>query len=125
LPEWYGIFLNRRWHEYTGLSLEVARGWGWQEAIHAEDLKEITDKWLGFWPLAKRAKSREGCADSTECIDGSCFGLSHCATNRATLSTGMERIRTIDDLKRAEAKLRKDEEELRRMTERFRKPSSS
>jgi len=26
----------------------VARGWGWQEAIHAEDLKEITDKWLGF-----------------------------------------------------------------------------
>ena len=44
--------------------------------------------------LARRAKSKEGCADLTECIDGSCFGLSHCATNRATLSTGMEQILT-------------------------------
>src|SRR5713226_6555544 len=48
LPDGSGIFWNRRWHEYTGLSLEVARGWGWQDAIHPEDLKEITDKWLGF-----------------------------------------------------------------------------
>src|SRR4029077_3892786 len=48
LPDGTGIFWNRRWHEYTGLSLEVVRGWGWQDAIHPEDLKEITDKWLGF-----------------------------------------------------------------------------
>src|SRR5260370_1573272 len=37
-----------QWPENTGLSLEVARGWGWQDAIHPEDLKDITDKWLGF-----------------------------------------------------------------------------
>src|SRR4029077_10436428 len=48
LPDGTGIFWNRRWHEYTGLPLEAARGWGWQDAIHPEDLKEITDKWLGF-----------------------------------------------------------------------------
>src|SRR6266446_5086235 len=48
LPDGTGIFWNRRWHEYTGLPLEVARGWGWQDAIHPEDLKEITDRWLGF-----------------------------------------------------------------------------
>src|SRR6201998_1124524 len=48
LPDRTGIFWNRRWHEYTGLPLEAARGWGWQDAIHPEDLKEITDKWLGF-----------------------------------------------------------------------------
>src|SRR6202008_973443 len=48
LPDGAGIFWNRRWHEYTGLPLEVVRGWGWQDAIHPEDLKEITDKWLGF-----------------------------------------------------------------------------
>src|SRR6201997_1642322 len=47
LPDGTGIFWNRRWLEYTGLSLEVLRGWGWQNAIHPEDLKEITDKWLG------------------------------------------------------------------------------
>src|SRR5260370_22103068 len=48
LPDGSGIIWNRRWHEYSGLSLEVARGWGWQDAIHPEDLKEITNKWLGF-----------------------------------------------------------------------------
>src|SRR5260370_42097769 len=48
LPDGTGIFWNRRWHEYTGLPLEVARGWGWQDGIHPEDLKEITDTWLGF-----------------------------------------------------------------------------
>ena len=45
LPDGTGIFWNRRWLEYTGLSFEVVRGWGWQNAIHPEDLKEITDKW--------------------------------------------------------------------------------
>jgi formate hydrogenlyase transcriptional activator len=48
LPDGTGEFWNRRWHDYTGLSHEVVRGWGWQDAIHPEDLKEITDKWLGF-----------------------------------------------------------------------------
>ena len=48
LPDGTGEFWNRRWHEYTGLTPEAVRGWGWQDAIHPEDLKEITDKWLGF-----------------------------------------------------------------------------
>lgn len=39
LPDGTGIFWNRRWHEYTGLTLEAARRWGWQDAIHLEDLK--------------------------------------------------------------------------------------
>jgi formate hydrogenlyase transcriptional activator len=47
-PDGTGEFWNRRWHDYTGLSPEAVRGWGWQDAIHPEDLKEITDKWLGF-----------------------------------------------------------------------------
>ena len=48
LPDGRGEFWNRRWHEYTGLTPEAVRGCGWQDAIHPEDLKEITDKWLGF-----------------------------------------------------------------------------
>jgi PAS domain S-box-containing protein len=48
LPDGTGEFWNRRWHDYTGLTPEAVRGWGWQDAIHPEDLKEITDKWLGF-----------------------------------------------------------------------------
>ena len=36
-------FLNRRWLDYTGLSMEAARGWGWQVAVHPEDLPRVLE----------------------------------------------------------------------------------
>src|SRR5215831_8804833 len=33
-------FLNKRWHEYTGLSPAEAIGWGFQAAFHPEDRKD-------------------------------------------------------------------------------------
>ena len=32
LPDGSNEFLNKRWHEYTGLSPAEAHGWGWQTA---------------------------------------------------------------------------------------------
>jgi PAS domain-containing protein len=37
-PDGFVEFFNRRWLEYTGLSLDQALGWGWTVAIHADDL---------------------------------------------------------------------------------------
>ncbi|MGA8152186.1 MAG: PAS domain S-box protein [Terriglobales bacterium] len=37
-------FLNRRWHDYTGLSPEEAHGWGWKVAIHTDDLAALMEK---------------------------------------------------------------------------------
>jgi PAS domain S-box-containing protein len=38
-------FVNKRWTEYTGLSVEQCSGVGWQRAIHAEDLARNAEKW--------------------------------------------------------------------------------
>jgi PAS domain-containing protein len=38
-------FLNKRWLDYTGLSHEESRGWGWQAAFHPQDLARVMDKW--------------------------------------------------------------------------------
>ena len=38
LPDGSNEFLNKRWHDYTGISPEEAHGWGWKAAIHPEDL---------------------------------------------------------------------------------------
>ncbi len=38
-------FLNQRWCDYTGVSLEDARGWGWQAAIHPDDVDRVLDYW--------------------------------------------------------------------------------
>ncbi len=38
-------FLNQRWCEYTGLTVEEAYGRGWQTAIHPDDLPELLERW--------------------------------------------------------------------------------
>jgi len=38
-------FLNRRWLDYTGLSVDEAAGWGWQSPVHPEDLDRLMEAW--------------------------------------------------------------------------------
>jgi PAS domain S-box-containing protein len=44
-PDGSNEFLNQRWLDYTGLSIEAARDWGWKVAIHPEDLPRLLDVW--------------------------------------------------------------------------------
>ena len=45
LPDGPNEFLSKRWHEYTGLSPDESRGWGWQGAFHPEDLPALMKRW--------------------------------------------------------------------------------
>jgi PAS domain S-box-containing protein len=38
-------FVNKRWSEYSGLSVEKTSGSGWQRAIHPEDSVRHSEKW--------------------------------------------------------------------------------
>ena len=44
-PDGYVEFLNRRCLEYMGLSLQQARGWGWDAAVHPDDLDALMERW--------------------------------------------------------------------------------
>jgi len=46
LPDGPNEFLNKGWHEYTGLSEEESHGWGWQAAFHPDDLPPLMEKWM-------------------------------------------------------------------------------
>jgi PAS domain S-box-containing protein len=117
LPDGTGIFWNRRWHEYTGLSLEVVRGWGWQDAIHPEDLKEITDKWLGFLAAGQPGEVEGRLRRFDGVYRWFLFRAEPLRDESGNIVNWYGTDTDIDDLKRAEAKLRRDEEELRRMTD--------
>jgi PAS domain S-box-containing protein len=52
-------YLNQRWSEYTGMSVERSRGWGWLEALHEADGPAC----LGRWREAMQAEA----AFETEC----------------------------------------------------------
>jgi PAS domain S-box-containing protein len=45
LPDGHIDFLNQRWCQYTGLSLQEVIGWGWQTAIHSKDLPKLVERW--------------------------------------------------------------------------------
>jgi formate hydrogenlyase transcriptional activator len=45
LPDGCIEFLNRRWLDYTGLSLDEALDRGWNAAVHPDDLDPLTDRW--------------------------------------------------------------------------------
>jgi PAS domain S-box-containing protein len=45
LPDGSATFVNRRWTEYTGLSVEQSSGAGWQNAIYPEDLVRHSENW--------------------------------------------------------------------------------
>jgi PAS domain S-box-containing protein len=38
-------FVNKRWTEYTGLSVEQSSGAGWQRAVYPEDLAQHSENW--------------------------------------------------------------------------------
>jgi PAS domain S-box-containing protein len=46
LPDGSAEYLNKRWLDYTGLTLEEARDWNWQVAIHPDDLPALRDTWI-------------------------------------------------------------------------------
>jgi PAS domain S-box-containing protein len=38
-------YYNRRWYDYTGLTFEQAKDWGWSTVVHADDLQNCMDLW--------------------------------------------------------------------------------
>jgi PAS domain S-box-containing protein len=61
LPDGFADFLNQRFREYTGLSVEEGLGWGWmRKAFHPEDRAE--EEWRAAFaagrPFEKEARMR-------------------------------------------------------------------
>lgn len=44
-PDGFCDFLNHRWLDYSGLTAEQARGWGWAVVIHPDDVDALTEHW--------------------------------------------------------------------------------
>jgi formate hydrogenlyase transcriptional activator len=45
LPDGSIEFVNQAWRKYTGFSSEELTGWGWQTAIHPDDVSKFVEEW--------------------------------------------------------------------------------
>ncbi|HEY0407414.1 MAG TPA: PAS domain S-box protein [Pyrinomonadaceae bacterium] len=41
----YLDYYNRRWFEYTGMTMEQTKGWGWQPVLHPDDAEMCLRRW--------------------------------------------------------------------------------
>jgi PAS domain S-box-containing protein len=48
LPDGTVDFVNQAWCAYTGMALDEARGRGWLDAIHPDDLPTLLERWQGI-----------------------------------------------------------------------------
>src|SRR6266850_3846941 len=116
LPDGSVDYFNQRWHDYTGLSPTAAQGWGWNAIIHPQDAAGAMDKWTReVLPSGKPGEIEM----RLRRFDGAYrWFIVRVEPQRDELGQVIHWYGTntdIDDLKQAEDKLRRDEQELRRM----------
>ncbi len=46
-PDGWMDYFNQRWFDYTGLTLEQSKGWGWGSAVHPDDVQHCVRTWNG------------------------------------------------------------------------------
>lgn len=58
-------FLNQRWCDYSGITVDDGRGWGWLHTVHADDRPQLLQSWRALLDLgdAGEAEARLRRAD--------------------------------------------------------------
>src|SRR5712692_7169029 len=110
-------FLNKRWHEYTGLSPEESNGWGWQAAIHPEDRAPLTEKWRGLLVIGEPGEMEARLRRHDGVFRWFLMRVEPLRDETGKIVRWCGACTDIETLKQTEAKLREDERELRRITD--------
>jgi PAS domain S-box-containing protein len=108
-PDGAAYFLNQRWLDYTGFSLEQGCGWGWKSALHPDDVEHLLTMWQG---LLESGEPGEVSARIRR-FDGEyrwfIFQARPVRDNRGKVVTWYGTNADIEDRRRAEEELRRSE----------------
>src|SRR5258708_4835165 len=117
LPDGSNEFLNKRWHEYTGLSPEESHGWGWQTAIHPDDRAPLTEKWRGLLVTGEPGEMEARLRRHDGVFRWFLMRVEPLRDETGKIVRWCGACTDIETLKQTEAKLREDEGELWRITD--------
>src|SRR5580704_9416732 len=116
-PDGSKEYLNKRWYEYTGLTLEQGKGWGWKVVVHPDNLDQLVREWLALLDSPKPGELET----RIRRFDGEYrWFLIRVVPQFDAEGSVVRWFRSktdIEDRKRAETKLLEDERELRRITD--------
>jgi formate hydrogenlyase transcriptional activator len=117
LPDGSNEFLNKRWHDYTGLSPKESHGWGWQAAFHPEDIGPLMEWWqeLVHSGLPGHTEARVRGRDGV--YRWFLIQVEPFRDEAGKIVRWYGTSTDIEALKQTEEKLREDERELRQITD--------
>src|ERR1700719_2793309 len=104
-PDGWNEFLNQRWLDYTGLTIEEARGWGCKVAIHPDDLPRVLDVWQGLLVSGKSGELEARLRRADGVYRWFLFRVEPLRDPQGTIVKWYGINTDIDDRKRAEALL--------------------
>src|SRR6266436_6825979 len=117
LPDGPNEFLNKRWHDYTGLSHEQSNGWGWQAAFHPGDVPALMEKWRELLVSGDPCKMEARLRRHDGVYRWFLIRVEPFRDERGQLVRWYGTSTDIDALKQTQEKLREEEQELRRITD--------
>jgi formate hydrogenlyase transcriptional activator len=117
LPDGANEFLNKRWHEYTGLSADESHGSGWQVAIHPEDRVLLLQRWKGLLASGEPGEMEARLRRHDGVFRWFLMRVEPLRDETGMIVRWYGTCTDVETLKETEAKLREDERELRRITD--------
>jgi formate hydrogenlyase transcriptional activator len=117
LPDGPNEFLNKRWHEYTGLSPEESNGWGWQVAFHPDDLPPLMERWSELLASGESGEMEARLRRYDGAYRWFLIRVEPLRDESGRLLRWYGTSTDIEGLKQTEEKLREEERELRRITD--------
>jgi formate hydrogenlyase transcriptional activator len=110
-------FLNKRWHEYTGISPEESHGWGWKSAFHPDDLPPLMQRWQELLASGKSGEIEARLRRRDGVFRWFLIRVEPLRDEAGKILRWYGTSTDIEALKQTEEKLRQDERELRRITD--------
>jgi formate hydrogenlyase transcriptional activator len=117
LPDGSKEYLNKRWYDYTGLSLEEGQGWGWKVVVHPEDLDRLVREWLALVESRKPGELETRIRRYDGVYRWFLIRVVPLLDEQGNVVKWFGSNTDIEDRKRAEEKLRQDEIELRQIAD--------
>jgi len=114
-PDGSSAFINQRWLDYTGISVEEALGWGWKSVVHPDDL----DRTMEYWQAILADREERELEARLRRFDGAyrwfLFRVSPLRDESGRIVQWYGTCIDIEDRKLAEQALRASEQNLRLM----------
>jgi len=117
LPDGSKEYLNKRWYDYTGLSLEEGQGWGWKVVVHPKDLDRLVGEWLAIMDTRKPGELETRIRRYDGVYRWFLIRVVPLLDEQGNVVKWFGSNTDIEDRKQAEEKLRRDEIELRQITD--------